>query len=295
MSASFIHSSLDDYPLSWAAFRVYCHLLRRAGKEGEATPSYASIGEHCFRASWPDAKPETLRRRAIEAVAELVAKRLVAVEVRRAPGQQRNETNRYVLTDPTAWMPPAQAAQWRGETVKAKGSATAPGPQGSAYAPGSAIAPPPAPREGPAQVVHMHQGSAYAPKGSPDKVLQNINNYVPDPVDVLVPGTGPTEGEGGRLLDQVEGRLKQDWAGGKVPRKVLKDHLELADHYGYDAWLGGYERAPDSARSNRTYVERCVKTWLELKAAEPVYRYETVTVYDPYTDEYTEEQIQVRG
>lgn len=46
MNVLFVHSAVDDYPLSTEEFRVYAHLARRAGS-GEAWPSIASIAKHC--------------------------------------------------------------------------------------------------------------------------------------------------------------------------------------------------------------------------------------------------------
>ena len=72
-----IHSELDDFPLSAEAFRVYAHLVRRAGKSRKAWPSYQNIGETCFRASYPNAAKSTLKIKAIDAVRELVVHRLI--------------------------------------------------------------------------------------------------------------------------------------------------------------------------------------------------------------------------
>ena len=72
-----IHSELDDFPLSAEAFRVYAHLVRRAGKSRKAWPSYQNIGETCFRASYPNAAKSTLKIKAIDAVRELVDHRLI--------------------------------------------------------------------------------------------------------------------------------------------------------------------------------------------------------------------------
>jgi hypothetical protein len=43
MKRFFIHPDLDDLPLKLGAFRVYCHLLRRAGKNGIAMTSADTI------------------------------------------------------------------------------------------------------------------------------------------------------------------------------------------------------------------------------------------------------------
>src|SRR5205809_436624 len=46
-SIAFIHSRLDDYGLSASVFRVYCHIARRAGRDGSAWPSVANIARVC--------------------------------------------------------------------------------------------------------------------------------------------------------------------------------------------------------------------------------------------------------
>lgn len=115
----FIHSEIDDMALSVNAFRVYAHLARRAGQDNDAWPSYRKIGLHCFRHSLPTASVETLRRRAIEAVAELVGAGLV-VKTRRINESGDHGRNHYVL-------------------VSLGGGANAPG---SANAPGGALGAP---------------------------------------------------------------------------------------------------------------------------------------------------------
>ncbi|MDZ8070419.1 MAG: hypothetical protein RMY64_33230 [Nostoc sp. DedQUE08] len=61
----YMDSKLDDLPLTMEAYRVYCHLCRRAGCDNNAFPSYKSIGEFCFRGSFPNSPTDTLRRKAI--------------------------------------------------------------------------------------------------------------------------------------------------------------------------------------------------------------------------------------
>lgn len=98
----FIHSELDDLPLSVNAFRVYAHLVRRVGRNGKAWPSYKSIGEHCFRATIPDAQLSTLRRRAMEAVEELKRVGLISVE-KRKDKDKGNTSNVYRLKPRAEW------------------------------------------------------------------------------------------------------------------------------------------------------------------------------------------------
>lgn len=92
----FVHSEIDDLGLTTNAFRVYGHLARRAGRDNIAWPSYSTIGEHCFRASYPKAKEATLRRRAMEAVRELQEYGLIEVQHRHR-GDQGHTSNAYRL------------------------------------------------------------------------------------------------------------------------------------------------------------------------------------------------------
>ena len=100
----FIHSELDDLGLTPNAFRVYCHLARRAGT-GVAWPSYQSIGSVCFGPSTPSA--DYARRLAIEAVKELVTFGLIAKEIRTQDNDGHttgNKTNVYYLTPQSQWV-----------------------------------------------------------------------------------------------------------------------------------------------------------------------------------------------
>jgi len=100
----FIHSELDDMGLTPNAFRVYCHLARRAGT-GVAWPSYQSMGNVCFGPSTPSA--DYARRLAIEAVKELVTFGLIAKELRTQDSDGAvtgNKTNVYYLTPQSQWV-----------------------------------------------------------------------------------------------------------------------------------------------------------------------------------------------
>lgn len=99
-----LHWELDDLPLSAGAFRVYVHLVRRAGRDNRAWPSYKSIGRHCFRRDFPRATDDTLKRRAIEAVKELEAVGLVRIEKRQRE-DGTSASNVYRLTSRREWRP----------------------------------------------------------------------------------------------------------------------------------------------------------------------------------------------
>lgn len=107
----FLHAYVDDLPLSLGAFRVYGHLSRRAGSNNFAWPSYNAIGEHCFRATYPTAKPDTLRRKAIAAVVELEKLGVISVERRKLKGRQGNNSNAYRLLKLREW--PRRLAKYR--------------------------------------------------------------------------------------------------------------------------------------------------------------------------------------
>jgi hypothetical protein len=115
-----LHRIFDELPMTVWAFRVYAHLVRRGGEENRAIPGYQSIGEKCFRASMPDAKPETLRRKAIHAVNELVGFGLIKVTHQVVNGNgdraikpddgptaqgERQTSNLFQLTHCSDWNP----------------------------------------------------------------------------------------------------------------------------------------------------------------------------------------------
>jgi len=91
MNVIFVHSSLDDARLSVYAFRVYCHIARRANRTGSAFPGIQSIGTVCGIS-------ESQVRRAIK---ELEDRHFM--EVRRTTGGTKS--NVYFLTPPSSWHP----------------------------------------------------------------------------------------------------------------------------------------------------------------------------------------------
>lgn len=101
----FIHSEVDKFPLTLEEFRVYAHLARIAGKK-EFHASYASIAKACFRASYPTAKDDTLRRKAITAVEKLEQYGLIRKKVEKDVCTGVHKRNRYSLTDTDEWKWP---------------------------------------------------------------------------------------------------------------------------------------------------------------------------------------------
>jgi hypothetical protein len=89
MPAAFIHSALDEYGLTPAQFRIYCHIARRAGSGGSAFACVDSMARVC----------RLHEKTIIRALAFLTDRRLL--EAKRRPGR----TTVYRLRPATAWVP----------------------------------------------------------------------------------------------------------------------------------------------------------------------------------------------
>ena len=98
-SLSFIHSSLDDAEISPEEFRVYGHMLRRAGSDYKAWPSYQSIGDHCFGHI---IKSESRRKKAIKAINGLCDKAMID-RGNRANTNGGHTSNVYYIKPPKEW------------------------------------------------------------------------------------------------------------------------------------------------------------------------------------------------
>jgi hypothetical protein len=218
-----VHSELDDMGLPSRTFRVYAHLARRAGRDGLAFPSYASIGEVCFRPDMPTAKPDTLRRLAIAAINDLVERGLITKEQRRDK-EGDSASNIYRLTARADWQ----------------GSAYAPQGGGSAYAP---------------QVVHTHHGSAYAPKGNP--VEGNPVEGNPFERDQL---TLAADAE--KQNPTATAILETFAAYGVNPNGNLDTYLERAASKGLRAVIDGINAAGERDKASvPAYVLSCIDNW----------------------------------
>lgn len=103
----YVHQDIDDLPLTVEAFRVYMHLSRRSGKKNRAWPSYTSIGEHCFRNTYPSVQSASLRRKAIRAVGELETIGVIEVVRRKTGGHsgKGNKSNVYRILPRSEWKP----------------------------------------------------------------------------------------------------------------------------------------------------------------------------------------------
>ncbi len=88
---TFIHSELDDAGLSPYAFRIYCHLARRANVSGKAWPGACSMSRICGMSE------NTVRK----AIGELEARNMV--KVKRSRGGR--ESNHYHLNSKKFWTP----------------------------------------------------------------------------------------------------------------------------------------------------------------------------------------------
>lgn len=86
---SFIHSTLDDFGLNPTQFRVYCHVARRAGRDGKCSDSVATFGKAC------GLHPNTVR----PALKLLVEHRLLSMHPR------RGQTTFYRRNPWSEWIP----------------------------------------------------------------------------------------------------------------------------------------------------------------------------------------------
>jgi hypothetical protein len=86
-----VHHELDDAGLSPAEFRIYCHLSRRAAKQGRAWPGRESMAETC-----------RLTGRTVTTAIQGLERRQMLV-AHRTPGQR----SIYVLTKRSSWVVPS--------------------------------------------------------------------------------------------------------------------------------------------------------------------------------------------
>lgn len=106
MNVLFVHSAIDDYPLSVEEFRVYSHIARRAGA-GEAWPKVESIAKKC------KIHPDTARR----CLQNLIEYGLLSAT------ERKGKTTLYRITRPSVWKKPEVAIaiqQAQADTKKAK-------------------------------------------------------------------------------------------------------------------------------------------------------------------------------
>ena len=65
---------------------------------------------------------------------------------------------------------------------------------------------------------------------------------------------GPTDGAEKSTRAKVFDRLEQEWL--TVNPAQVEKHAPIAEKYGFEAWLRGFEASPRGARSNAAYVEK---------------------------------------
>lgn len=92
MNVIFVHSAIDDYPLTCEEFRVYSHIARRAGL-GEAWPKVESVAKKCR------IHTDTARR----CLHNLIEYGLIAAT------ERKGKTTLYRITRPSLWKRPETA------------------------------------------------------------------------------------------------------------------------------------------------------------------------------------------
>lgn len=138
---AFVHSTVDETEMTANAFRVYGHLVRRAGSNGRCFPCYQSIGDTCFRKQY--AKPATRKTLAMRAVKELEELRLLSKTRRGSDGKASDlpsKSNDYRITPTGEWLQLVlgRAPQKDAETVPSIETTKAPrgdggSPKGTPY------------------------------------------------------------------------------------------------------------------------------------------------------------------
>jgi DnaD/phage-associated family protein len=212
----FIHSELDDLSLSPNAFRLYCHLARRAGY-GTAWPSYQTMGDKCFGTETDNAG--TRRTWAIKAMKELVDLGLVKKELR-SDEIKGNKSNVYYLTPRSEWATPSDGGI-PGGLVMGGYHPSIPGiPKGTPYE-GS-------PLTNPVVVVEEHTAIAEIYKMWSDQTKGTLTSISADILGGMINSYGAeavkhaiidAERQGKRSLGYVEGILRNRLAGTEPQQK----------------------------------------------------------------------------
>lgn len=97
---TFIHSELDDAGLSPYAFRIYCHLARRANMTGKAWPGKESMAAICGLG----------RTSVLKALTELEERKMLIIQRNSRPDGGQG-SNTYFLTGKAKWTPPPAATR----------------------------------------------------------------------------------------------------------------------------------------------------------------------------------------
>lgn len=67
------------------------------------------------------------------------------------------------------------------------------------------------------------------------------------------------------LSEKVFDRLEEEWT--TVNKSQLDKHMELAEKYGFDAWVAGLERCTRGKRSLHSYVEKAILSAIDERPA----------------------------
>lgn len=93
----------------------------------------------------------------------------------------------------------------------------------------------------------------------------DIDHSINDDIEEPATPTEPT------LSEMVFDRLEEEWT--TVNPGQMDKHMQLAERYGYDAWVAGMERVSRGKRSIHSYVEKAILSAIDerpsLEKAKP--------------------------
>jgi hypothetical protein len=286
-----IHHELDDVPLSVWAFRVYAHLVRRAGKDGKIFPSYQSIGEACFRATYgPSANPKSLRNKAMIAMKELITVGLVLKAERTRKGSKESDTNIYQLTPRRKWLESLKErrAALDAQTERAQERLKAEKQQRKAEGGGTPTVPPSIPTVPPGSTPTVPRGIPTVPEVISIEVLQSLevisresggHSFTetareatqaehPAPSVAVIEAPAPTTTDHASLEKQNGQAEQEDLTTGEAgtPDGVIEDALGVTDEdvemlFGsHDENVEELEEVPGAAAAGRAALSSLVGT-----------------------------------
>ena len=102
---AFMPMILDDSDLNTKEMRVYLHLLRRAGANDTAWPSYQVMADHCF--GHDSQSPRTRKDWAMAAIKGLASRNMITKTERM--GDNGYKSNLYHITAPSEWVDPSRS------------------------------------------------------------------------------------------------------------------------------------------------------------------------------------------
>ena len=96
-------AKLEKLNLTTDAYRTLSHLKYRLNNATkQCNPSYKTIGESCFRGSYPNSPVETLEKKAKDSIKELIGYGIIQKKRRRTPNG-KDLSNQYILKDSRFW------------------------------------------------------------------------------------------------------------------------------------------------------------------------------------------------